>query len=332
MARKPRLTFEGAIHHVTFRGNERQAIFTCDADRVRFLDSLAERIDRYEVRLYLYCLMTNHVHLLLETPRGNLSAFMGSLLTSYTTYFNRRTGRSGHLTQGRYNSPLVSKDEYLLRLSRYIHLNPVFVEGWERVPVGERIKTLRNYRWSSYRGYAGIRKKEEWVDNGPLLAMMPGRGERVRQQQFRAYVEEGLVETDEEMEALSKTKGLGIGSEDFIAELRKQHERLMETQIKREDVSFRRIQGRVSAERILQGVCEEFQISRLDMRRQRLNDRIKPVAAVLLTTVGGLTQRDAAELLGLRTGAAVCLQLKRAKAMEHEIKKVVHRVRQGFNI
>ena len=127
MARKTRLQYEGAIHHVTFRGNARADIFLDDADRERMMESLAERVESYQVRLYLYCLMSNHVHLVVETPQGNLSAFMGSLLTSYTVYFNLRHRRAGHVTQGRYSSPVVEGDDYLLKLSRYVHLNPVQV-------------------------------------------------------------------------------------------------------------------------------------------------------------------------------------------------------------
>lgn len=136
MARRPRLVFEGAIYHVTFRGNARQEIFRQDADRLRFLESLSERVERYGVRLYVYCLMSNHVHLLMETPNGNLSEFMGSLLTSYCTYFNLRHRRTGHLLENRYKSPLVEGDEYLLKLCRYVHLNPVYVGEWRNASGG----------------------------------------------------------------------------------------------------------------------------------------------------------------------------------------------------
>ena len=332
MARRPRLTFEGAIHHVTFRGNGRQAIFHCDADRTRFLESLEERVERYGVRLYLFCLMTNHVHLLVETPKGNLIEFMGSLLTSYTTYFNRRHERSGHVTQGRYDSPLVERDDYLLRLSRYIHLNPVFVEGLKRAPLAERVKALRAYRWSSYRGYVGLGEKEGWMDYGPLLGMMAGRGEGAKQRRFRTYVEEGLAGRDEELEGQAKSKGLGIGSEEFIEGLRERYERLPDQRVKREDVSFRRVRGRVSPEKILRAVAKAFGVSVGEIRQQRLNDQIKLVAAVLLTTEGGLTQREAAEQLGLSTGAAVCQQLKRAQLLSRELAPRLNRARQLFNI
>ena len=126
MARPQRIEYEGAVYHVTARGNDRRAIFRDDADREHFLRALAESVERFEVRLYLFCLMTNHFHLVVETPRANLGRFMHRLQTAHTVYFNRRHRRCGHLMQGRYGARLVEKDAYILRLSRYVHLNPVF--------------------------------------------------------------------------------------------------------------------------------------------------------------------------------------------------------------
>ncbi|HRV31801.1 MAG TPA: transposase, partial [Kiritimatiellia bacterium] len=113
MARKPRALVAGGIYHVTSRGNERQAIFRDDHDRVRFLERLAESASTHQVRVYLYCFMPNHVHLVVETPLANLDRFMGSLLTGYTVYFNHRHGRTGHLMQGRYGAQVVEGNEYL---------------------------------------------------------------------------------------------------------------------------------------------------------------------------------------------------------------------------
>lgn len=138
MARKLRIQFNGAIYHVTFRGNARQPIFADDRDRERLTARVAESAEDFDVRVYLYCWMGNHGHMLVETPRGNLSVFMGSVLTGYTVYFNLRHRRCGHLMQGRFGSMLVSGDAYLLRLSRYVHLNPVSVEAWRGRPLEER--------------------------------------------------------------------------------------------------------------------------------------------------------------------------------------------------
>ena len=128
MARPIRIEYEAAVYHVTMRGNDRRNLFEDDADRERFLAKLGESGILFEMRLYLYCLMSNHVHLVLGTPRANLSRFMQRLETAYTVYFNHRHRRCGHLFQGRFGSVLVEEDEYMLKLSRYVHLNPVFTK------------------------------------------------------------------------------------------------------------------------------------------------------------------------------------------------------------
>ena len=109
------LQFPEAIYHVTVRGNEPRLIFRDDSDRLRFLERLAQSQELYSIRLYLACLMPNHLHLLLETPGGNLSSFMARLVTAYTVYYNLRHHRVGHLTQGRYRAQMVEGNEYLLK-------------------------------------------------------------------------------------------------------------------------------------------------------------------------------------------------------------------------
>jgi putative transposase len=125
MARPIRVEFEGAVYHLTARGNERRSIFCGDRDRLRFLETLEEAINEFGLRLHGYCLMPNHYHLLVETPRGNLSRSLGWLQTTYTVRFNRRHRRSGHLFQGRFKAHLVEADTYSRELLRYLHLNPV---------------------------------------------------------------------------------------------------------------------------------------------------------------------------------------------------------------
>jgi putative transposase len=125
MARPLRIQFPGAFYHVTSRGNERKAIFRNDRDRQKFLSYLESAHESYGARVHVYCLMENHYHLLLETPRGNLSQILHHVNGAYTTYYNVKRRRSGHLFQGRYRALLVEKESYCQELSRYIHLNPV---------------------------------------------------------------------------------------------------------------------------------------------------------------------------------------------------------------
>ena len=125
MARPLRIEYPGAVYHVTARGNARQHIYADDTDFRDFLALLGKLAERYHWLCHSYCLMSNHYHLLLETPEGNLAAGMRQLNGIYTQTFNRRHRKVGHIFQGRYHAILVDKDRYVLELARYIVLNPV---------------------------------------------------------------------------------------------------------------------------------------------------------------------------------------------------------------
>ena len=119
MARPLRLEFAGALYHITSRGNERKAIYVDDTDFELFLTLLGKVCEQYNWVVHAYCLMTNHYHLLVETPDANLSKGMRQLNGTFTQAINRQHQRVGHLFQGRYKAILVDKDAYLLELSRY---------------------------------------------------------------------------------------------------------------------------------------------------------------------------------------------------------------------
>jgi len=125
MARPLRISYPGAIYHVTARGNARQAIVRDEADRQRFVYTLAEMVEHYQVLCHAWVLMENHYHLVLETPHANLSQAIRHLNGVYTQAFNRRHQRGGHLLQGRFKAIVVEKETYLLELCRYVVLNPV---------------------------------------------------------------------------------------------------------------------------------------------------------------------------------------------------------------
>jgi putative transposase len=163
VARPIRIEFPGAVYHVMARGNERRAIFFDDPDRQRFLDTLAEMVEQFGVRLHAYCLMPNHYHLLLETPRANLSQALGWLQVTYTVRFNRRHRRSGHLFQGRYKAQLIEADAYAQGLVVYVHLNPVRPPRKTQALAPERAGELKRYRWSSHRVYAGLAPRPPWL-------------------------------------------------------------------------------------------------------------------------------------------------------------------------
>ena len=157
------MEFEGAVYHVMARGNERRSIFRDDRDRKRFLETLVEMVEQYGVRVHAYCLMPNHYHLLVETPRGNLSQAVGWLQVTYTVRFNRRHRRSGHLFQGRFKAQVVDGNEYGQWLVEYVHLNPVRPRRKGEVIAAERAAELDRYEWSSHRDYAGMRRAANWL-------------------------------------------------------------------------------------------------------------------------------------------------------------------------
>ena len=125
MARPLRIEFEGAFYHVMARGNALQDIFLRDADRQTFIDNLGRVAQRFDWRVWAWCLMGNHYHLLIETRQATLSKGMREVNGVYTQAFNRRHRRVGHVLQGRYKAILVDQDTYLLELARYVVLNPV---------------------------------------------------------------------------------------------------------------------------------------------------------------------------------------------------------------
>ena len=310
MARPLRITYEGAVYHVTIRGNERKSIFRDDDDRSRFVLKLAESVKSYDVRLYLYCLMTNHAHLVLETPRGNLSRFMQRLQTAYTLYFNRKHNRSGHLMQGRFGASVVDEDEYILKLSRYVHLNPVFVKKVKALPVRERVGILRAYPWSSYRSYIGRSKPLAFIDYGPILQMMDG-DRRKRPATYRRFVEAGISDIDAAFVDTKKQSRLCIGSDSYNTRIDALYEDLCEGHAGKQDVSFRRSGRSCSAGDVMSVICEVLDIERTDLTCRRRDSMIRPLAAQALCQYCDLTQRQVAEILNLRSGAAISHQLKR---------------------
>lgn len=315
MARSLRIEYPGAIYHVTCRmvgswQSERNLLFRDDRDRDRFLDQLAERVEQRNIRLYLFCLMANHFHLVFETPQANCSAFMQGLLTAYTVYFNRRHRRHGHLMDGRYKARLVEGDEYLLALTRYVHLNPVKVKAVRELALRERVKRLRGYRWSSYPSYIGRCKALEMVSYAPILGMMSVRVNE-RRARYRTFVEAGLAEDGEEFESLLAASPRSIGGEGFRAWIDRLHEEKMEKQSSREDISFRHTTEPLDPEEVLAVVGETMGEEVGAFRRRRRDSPLRAVAAIFLIRYSGLNQREVANLLEAGSGAAISRQLSR---------------------
>lgn len=149
MARKPRLHFPGAFYHVMLRGNAGQVVFHTDDDRNRFYLLLQEGVSRFEHRIHAFCLMDNHIHLVIQVANTPLSKIVQNFSFRYTRWVNKKQKRVGHLFQGRYKAILVDADCYLLSLIRYVHLNPV---------KANLVKDPVHYSWSSHSAYLGLER------------------------------------------------------------------------------------------------------------------------------------------------------------------------------
>ncbi len=212
MSRPLRIVYPGAFYHVTSRGNEQKDIFKSRRDREKFLEYLESATQRYGAVIHAYCQMSNHYHLLLETPAGNLSQIMQHINSAYTTYFNAKRKRAGHLFQGRYKAILVEADEYATELSRYIHLNPVRAA---------MVARPEDWPWSSYRGFIGQGRAPVWLKREFILSYF-GKKAAGAEKKYRVFVEDLLGTAYES--PLKVTVGTAIlGSVEFVEAIMADH-------------------------------------------------------------------------------------------------------------
>jgi REP element-mobilizing transposase RayT len=180
MPRKARIKEEFSTYHVIIRGNERKNIFISDDDRVRFLDTLKRMKDKYNYKLEAYCMMDNHVHLLINDNGNDISKILKSINISYVYYFNSIYKRVGHLFQDRFKSERVDNENYLLNVSAYIHNNPV---------KAGIVDSPEKYKWSSYNNYIGTKKddKDDLVEIDRILSQFSNQRKKACMA-YRNYV------------------------------------------------------------------------------------------------------------------------------------------------
>lgn len=244
MARPLRIQYPGAFYHITARGNEQKDIFRNDKDRERFLGYLETAVGRYNATIHVYCLMGNHYHLLLSTPDGNLSQIMRHINGGYTTWFNKRHNRYGHLFQGRYKAILVDADPYAGELSRYIHLNPVRA-GMVRQP--------NDYPWSSYTTYSSKTKPPRWLTTDWLLQYF-GQKPAAARKAYILFVNTAM-DTKEEDPLKEATSTLILGKTTFIDNIR---EKYVGGKEKGRDIPALKELTKTSLEGIIKAAEEEF--------------------------------------------------------------------------
>lgn len=326
MARPLRIEFEEALYHITARGNRRERIFASEADRARFLEIVARSLPRFEVELHAYVLLPNHFHLLARTRRANLSRWMHWVLVSYTIWANRRHGKVGHLFQGRYKSLLVEGGEYLLGLSRYLHLNPVRGKVLGAGDPKERRERLRAYPWSSYRGYAGLGRQVEFVSEELVLGEFEARSVRERKLGYRRFVEEGLLREIENPAEAAQWQAV-LGSEDFLLRIR---DKMQPAREKRREVkALRRGTKGADALAIIGRIAAEYDlpVERL-LRGRAYGLQARSVAMWITWQLCELSLREIGAIFNGMDYSAVAQRIRRIEqdaAIQKRLKKLLRK-------
>lgn len=315
MARKPRLEVEGGLYHLITRGNNRRRIFGDADDYQKMLKLIADTKRKLPFYFYSYCLMPNHIHLLVERQQEAISRIMHRVLTAYSRYYNRKNGRVGHLFQKRYKAILCQSDQYLAELIRYIHLNPV------------RAKMVSNpaaFRYSSHRAYLGM--DEPWLVDVDAVLRYFGATKKLARERFEVFVNAGLKVGRRE-EFYGGEEGRILGAEEFVEAMKKRVGEVGKAKAKK---------GTARELEVLIGAVAEA----TRLKREEICSGSKKGAVVIakeaLIIVGqevGGSKADLARLIGIDiSGVYRRFESGRTK-MNHstEMQKLVNEVRRLYN-
>jgi putative transposase len=285
MARQLRIEYPDALYHVTSRGNGRQDIFLTDDDRLAFLAYLGEAVKRFGWLVSAWVLMTNHFHLVIQTPNPNLSRGMQWLNGTYAAWFNQRHGRCGHLFQGRFHSVLIEKESYFAKVLRYVVLNPVRAKMVDRP---------EDYRWSSFRAMAGLDQVPEWLDIPSALEPFGGINAD-GWTTYRDFVEAGIPSDERLWDQVSN--GIYLGTEEWMRAMRQ----IVESKPRSSDFpATQRAVGRPKMADVVQAVAKAANVS-IELLRSRHGKEWRRLAAWIGWNEGLLTLRSIAASLRLRS-------------------------------
>lgn len=339
MSRPLRVAVADGWYHCLNRGIERHVIFTDDHDYGHFLRLLGETVEQYRFRMHAYCLMDNHYHLIVQTPEANLSRGMQWLGLSYSSWFNARHSRVGHLFQGRFKSVSVEDGQWALELSWYVHLNPVRTQAFgldkgrvrgERAgilppPTSEevisRLKRLREYPWSSYRAYAGYRSAPTWLTTEELLRRSSQQAEE-RHRAYRERVKQMLKGGGEETRLEQFREVAALGSATFVNQIKR-----LAAGGDRETERRSRLRKRLEFAQVVEAV-EAVRGEPRDAWIKQHGDWGKWLVLSVARAYTGQTLGQLGEVIGGKDYAAVCMGLKRfQRRMNHD--KTLQRTHQA---
>jgi len=306
MTRPLRIQYPDAFYHVTCRGNEQREIFRDKEDREVFFRLLARSLDIFDVKLPAYACMSNHFHFLLCTPKANLSEFMRHFNISYTGAFNRKYHRAGHLYQGRYKAFLIDVDNYLLEVSRYIHLNPLRMKSKESQE--DKWKSLLQDDQTSLPAYITEKNRQTFVDYKIVLDYFGGDNRKARTE-YRKFVEEGF-RRDEKPSPLEKGKGHGIvGHDDFVEQIKLLFGK--EKEFAREQPALRELGKVLNPEKLIEQYLKLVGAKREDICTKGRQSAGRAMLMELLYRYCRITQPEIGRLLGGIDYSAVSQARKR---------------------
>ena len=340
MVRPFRIHIENGWYHVFGRGIERRAIFSADRDREHFLELVAGLHERYRFVIHCYALMSNHYHCILQIPDANLSQGMQWFHGSYSAWYNAKHDRVGPLFQGRFRAIPIENSVWAYSLSQYVHLNALRIaslgldkrgrvlegKGF-RIPskeqVTERLRLLRKYRWSSYRGYAGYdRTPPDWLEMKELLRRAH-RDVASRRKQYREDIRHHIAYGMEPTQAERLRDAVAIGSIKFARKMREIPEK----------VSLRGVAGKCAMRQRfcveeVKAAVEQLKGEPWDTFITKRGDWGRPLFLWGARRLCGLTLRELGRAAGGMEFAAVSAALKRFERKAAEDESLVELQRQ----
>jgi REP element-mobilizing transposase RayT len=274
------------------RGLARTRIFVHDQDRHRFLDLVGETSELWKVKVYAYCLMDNHYHLLLQTPQGNLSRAMRHLDGIYTQRFNRAHHRDGPLFRGRYRAILIDAEEYFLAVIRYIHCNPTEANV---------ASSIDGYRWSSHQGLLNRRRCPAWLERGEVLSRF-GKGTKAIEE-YRQFIGQGVEQELKEFYRDGYQRPI-LGNKDFARWVK---EKLGDRAQVRQEIPESRKTFGYGLEEIMRAVAAEYGIrtEQLSKKRRGMANEARGMAIYLSRALGGYKLVDIGKVIGLENYSSV---------------------------
>jgi REP element-mobilizing transposase RayT len=299
MARPLRIQYPDAWYHVMNRGRSRTQIFSSREDYTAFVELLKDASSLWKVRIAGYCLMSNHYHLLIQTPQANLSRCMRHINGLYTQYFNRTYKSDGQLFRGRYKSIVIDGDSYLLELVRYIHRNPLNAG---------LVKRLEDYSWSSHRAYISKGNEGNWMHKDFVLSMLEENKSKRRQ----AYLDFMKQEESETIRTLYGKKKLPLllGAKDFIDDIKqKYYDKTIIKEMPQVKELF------LDKSWIEKNVCHVYQIEGSELMKSRRgnHNEARNVAIYLLRKHTGASLRDISFSFGMNSYSSVSSVIMRIK-------------------